>query len=569
MLVGLYIAAFVISVLETIILVYMMRKSRSIYFLIMFVAVMISNAGYLAISVAVTVEEAILATKFTYVLGCFLPLCIFMIISRECKINLPFWVMPALMTFSCLVMGLSMTAGYSSIYYKAVELHNYNGMSYITKVYGPLHVLYYVMLVLYVGLDVVMIIYSFFRQEVASYKNSIIIVLVEVSTISVYILERVFNCPIELMPFACITAQLLTLILMRRMGMYDISAIVANSMEHLEENGYIVFDSAKRYLGSNDRAKAFLPELSELKIDYEIDKKHEFLRTELLGIIKTCEKMPKFFKKAHYITKDDLTIKCILKHIYHGRKREWIGYIMELSDDTTQQKYINLINNYNSELEAAVDEKIAHIREMQNKMIMGIADIVENRDSSTGGHIKRTSMVVKVFVEELRAHYYMPQLTDKFCENIIKAAPMHDLGKITVDDDILRKPGEYTPEEFEAMKTHAAAGRKIVENVLKDVEEPDFIKLAANVANYHHEKWNGQGYPEHLKGEEIPFEARIMALADVFDTLVSKRCYKEKMSYDEAFQIISDSLGSHFDPILGQCFIKCRSKLEALYEGME
>ncbi len=569
MLVGFYIAAFVISVLETIILIYMMRKSRSIYFLLMFVAVMNSNAGYLAVALAKNVEEALLGTKFTYVLGCFLPICIFMIISRECRIKLQWWIMPVLLTFSCVVMGLSMTAGYSDIYYKSVELHSYMGVSYITKVYGPLHVLYYVMIVLYVCLDVVMIIYSFFRQEVASYKNSIIIVCVEILTISVYVLERVINSPIELMPFACDIALVFILILMGRMRMYDISAIVADSMEHLEENGYIIFDSSKRYLGSNDRAKAFLPELAELKLDYEIDKKYEFLRKELLGIIASCEKVPKFFKKAHYITRDDLVIKCILKHIYHGRKRGWIGYIMELSDDTKQQKYISLINNYNTELESAVEEKVAHIRDMQNKMIMGIADIVENRDNSTGGHIKRTSMVVQVFVDELRANYHMPQLTDKFCENLIKAAPMHDLGKITVDDDILRKPGKYTPEEFEAMKMHAAAGRKIVENVLKDVEEPEFISLAANVANYHHEKWNGQGYPEHLKGEEIPFEARIMALADVFDALVSKRCYKEKMSFDEAFRIIADSLGSHFDPILGKCFIKCRSKLEALYEGVE
>ena len=115
------------------------------------------------------------------------------------------------------------------------------------------------------------------------------------------------------------------------------------------------------------------------------------------------------------------------------------------------------------------------------------------------------------------------------------------------------------------MKVHAAKGAEIVASLLEDVEDEEFARIAENVAHYHHEKWNGQGYPEQLKGEEIPLEARIMALADVFDALVSKRCYKEQMSFDEAFAIIEESLGSHFDPELGKIFMQCRSRLEAYY----
>ena len=146
---------------------------------------------------------------------------------------------------------------------------------------------------------------------------------------------------------------------------------------------------------------------------------------------------------------------------------------------------------------------------------------------------------------------------------------MHDLGKIAVDDRILRKPGKFTPEEFDIMKIHAVKGADIVAGLLDDVEDDkEFVRIAKNVAHYHHEKWNGSGYPEGLAGEEIPLEARMMALADVFDALVSVRCYKEQMSFDEAFKIIEESLGTHFDPDLGRIFLQCRDKLEAYYSAI-
>ena len=130
---------------------------------------------------------------------------------------------------------------------------------------------------------------------------------------------------------------------------------------------------------------------------------------------------------------------------------------------------------------------------------------------------------------------------------MIKAAPMHDLGKIAVDDAILRKPGRFTPEEFEKMKAHAAEGARIVHEILKGTDDEDFQRIAENVAHYHHERWDGSGYPDGLKGEEIPLEARIMAIADVYDALVSKRVYKESMSFEKADAIIMEGMGTQFD----------------------
>ena len=202
---------------------------------------------------------------------------------------------------------------------------------------------------------------------------------------------------------------------------------------------------------------------------------------------------------------------------------------------------------------------------MQESIIKGMATMVESRDNSTGGHILRTSDCIRIFADELMKHPEIKECTPEFCGNVIKAAPMHDLGKIAVDDSILRKPGRFTDEEYSKMKNHAAKGAVIVAKVLDEIQDSDFKKIAINVAHYHHEKWDGSGYPERLSGTDIPLEARIMALADVFDALVSKRCYKEAKSFDEAFEIIQNDLGKHFDPVIGKIFIQCRPQLEAYY----
>ena len=217
------------------------------------------------------------------------------------------------------------------------------------------------------------------------------------------------------------------------------------------------------------------------------------------------------------------------------------------------------------DLEGELEARTRHIKHIQEMMVIGMATMVESRDLSTGGHIKRTSTIVKIFAERLLSE--RTDLSKSFLDMVVRAAPMHDLGKIAVDDRVLRKQAKFTPEEYNEMKKHSAEGTRIVRQILEGVEEADFIEIAANVAHYHHEKWDGSGYPDRLSGEEIPVEARIMALADVFDALVSKRCYKDSFSFEKAFSIIEDSIGSHFDPGLGKIFLKCRPELEVLYSS--
>ncbi|MBQ7164289.1 MAG: HD domain-containing protein [Clostridia bacterium] len=196
------------------------------------------------------------------------------------------------------------------------------------------------------------------------------------------------------------------------------------------------------------------------------------------------------------------------------------------------------------------------ISEMQLHIISGLANLIENRDMETGEHISRTSAYVKMLAEYARNDgIYATALTDHFISLIYTLAPMHDIGKIMIPDRILKKPGKLTEDEFTQMKKHAEAGGTIVREVLNGITDEEYITFAANIATYHHERWDGTGYPANLKGKEIPIAARIMAIADVFDALISERCYKKAVSAEDAIKIIKEESGTHFDPQLIGVFL--------------
>lgn len=236
----------------------------------------------------------------------------------------------------------------------------------------------------------------------------------------------------------------------------------------------------------------------------------------------------------------------------------------------TSQLEINKNNLQNDIIEKTdeIKEQNKKIIYIQEQTIYGMANLIESRDSDTGEHVKRTSLYVELLGKAAKeAGYHKEIITDGYIEILKKAAPMHDIGKIAVSDSILKKPGKLTEEEFKKIQNHTIAGEKIIRDVLSGIESEDYVKIAADIAVSHHERWDGNGYPYKLKGEEIPLEARIMAIADVFDALVSPRCYKDPFSTDEAFEIISLSRGTHFDPVLTDLFISKKDEVIKIFEN--
>ena len=200
-----------------------------------------------------------------------------------------------------------------------------------------------------------------------------------------------------------------------------------------------------------------------------------------------------------------------------------------------------------------------------HEMVMGFATLVENKDDSTGGHIRRSSAYAALIAKNLRKNKHYKQLITKdFLDDMIEAAPMHDIGKIGIPDAILQKPGRLTEEEFEKMKEHPVIGAQIIRDTFGHLFNGEYENMAYQVALYHHEKWNGKGYPEGLAGTQIPLCARIMAVADVFDAVSAKRCYRDAMPLEECYSIIQKGRGTDFDPDIVDAFFAGRERVEEI-----
>ncbi len=209
-------------------------------------------------------------------------------------------------------------------------------------------------------------------------------------------------------------------------------------------------------------------------------------------------------------------------------------------------------------------EKAISTQENQT-VIYALAQLTETRDIETGRHLERIGMYTKVLATELKNHpIYGDQVTSQFINHLTLSSVLHDIGKVGIEDAVLRKKGIYTEEERKTMQTHTIIGASTIDKVADKYPFMGFLKMASEIARYHHEKWDGSGYPEGLKGKDIPLSARIVALADVFDALISERYYKPKYSFQESKRIILESSGSHFDPIIVEAFLKHEAEFYAI-----
>ena len=208
------------------------------------------------------------------------------------------------------------------------------------------------------------------------------------------------------------------------------------------------------------------------------------------------------------------------------------------------------------EIDKLLKESQQAVRRVHNATIKVIADMVENRDEVTGGHIGRTQRYLKLLVDELiRTGTYSKEISGWDMDLLIPSAQLHDVGKISISDLILNKPGKLTDEEFDLIKTHCSKGEDVINQIILYSSNDVFLLHAKRFAAYHHEKWDGSGYPRRLSGEDIPLEGRIMAVADVYDALVTERPYKKPFTHEKAVQIIEEGRGSHFDPQIVDAFL--------------
>lgn len=559
-------ATFGLSMVLMLIYVYLYHRHYDIHISLIFLLVPISNLAQLYLSCCKSEEAAMIAQKFIYVSGSYLILIITLAIFSLCDIRLHRYIRLLLYLMATAVFFCTQQIGQNGLYYKNLTLTFQKGAAVPVKEYGPLHSVFYLMLGIFFLLGMGAAAYSIFKKNQVSNRFIILLTLPELLSFASFFLGKPVMQHFGLiadaeMPVIYDIALVLYLVIAHKLVLYNLPDTVIDTMVRQGKTGFLSCDFKFRYLGSNDTAKQIFPALNDLTVDKPISDAR--LQDSILQWLQDYAQNKANDKFLYHA--GDNTYLITVSDLSDGRHRR--GYQMFITDDTQNQQYIALLDRFNSELKEEVAEKTAHIVEMHDNLILSMAVMVESRDNSTGGHIKRTSEGVRILISEMQRGGEFA-LSEQFCRNLIKAAPMHDLGKIAVDDAVLRKPGRFTDAEFEIMKTHAAEGARIVHEILKGTDDTEFRVLAENVAHYHHERWDGSGYPDRLKGEQIPLEARIMAIADVYDALVSKRVYKERMSFEKADQIIMEGMGKHFDKRLEPYYIAARPRLEQYYSEL-
>lgn len=512
----------------------------------------IEMSGYFLREISPSEGGAVIAQKIILFGGSFLTYITYCFYMNFCKRRIPKAANVILFAIAITNAAFSLTFDMHTLMYKTYTPVKH-GLTYVLDTTPAIWQYVYQITALGLVIAIIVIAVLFGHSKKASKKKktqSFILALYPVLSMVGYIVDDVYSAKdLYASPICMFFANAILLILVLRSDLYDMNNAVREETFNATGNGLLAVGKDNAFQGANPLAISMFPFLEDIAINEVFIDDHP----ELLELLEK--------KKKEYVA-NDRTYKVSVRDI--KKKGIEVGKTIWFEDVTDHRKLVKLLMDYQDQLEKDVISKNENIRNMQNQVIIGMSDIIESRDGNTGGHVKRTSAVVEILTRAMLEDEY-PGLTRIFCEMVIKTAPMHDIGKIAIPDSILGKPGKLTDEEFEVMKSHSQKGAELADVVLQSIENEDVLNVTRNIAHFHHEKWNGLGYPNHLKEEEIPLEARIMAIADVYDALVSKRCYKEPMPFEQAYSIMEESFGNHFDPSLKKYFDLCRDDIEALY----
>lgn len=436
MVLGFYWIMFAISAIFTICLFVLYKEKISWCYLLVCIFITISNLGSILLFRSRVVEEAIVANMLTYIASAFSPLLVILCVSDLCHIKSNKLLIILMALFATIDLLLPLTIGYFDVYYKSVNLAFGYGYSYLVKEYGPLHIYHTLYIISCIVVTITSLIHTAIKQKNVSYKIIGVFVLIMIIISFTYIFERLFKSKIDFVPLAYCIGEFIFLILLHRIKYFNISTSFTDSVNQGQNYGLVIFDLKGRFSGANDTAIEWFPELKNINIDKnEISGDTEFINTLIDWKNNGSDGDTKLFDIKDKIIK--------AKYLEIRKKGNNASFCIELSDNTQTQRYIQLMNSYNDTLKKEVDLKTESIIKMQDDIIISMASIVENRDIDTGGHIKRTSDCVKVFVDYLMSKNKCEQLDEDYARCIIKAAPLHDFGKVGINDSVLNKKAYY------------------------------------------------------------------------------------------------------------------------------
>ena len=509
------------------------------YMLFLGIAMLINSVGYLFEITATTQEVALLATKLSYVGKVYIPPLALFFVLDYCRIKVPKVLVGLLTVVHTVVLVLVMTCEHHDLFYTTISFSREGLFPHLVHMHG----------VVYVGYTALVLCYAIWMLGVCMYRYRkaerkerdrisclSLIVLLPVLGLVLYLSGITMGYDATAVSY--VWSGIILLVSIFRHDFFDTVNFAKNYVVENLSDGLVVLGNQGQFVYANAPALSIFPQLGGKEYNEAVDELRMY-----------CQKG----KRLHH---EDKVYTVTQKDIFQKRTRRGVMYYLQ---DVTNS------HNYTMLLEKEVKNKSAELFESHHALVVSLANMVEARDGTTGLHIKHTSAYVEIIAKALQKKpKYRDIITYSYVTVLKEAAPLHDIGKISIEDTILRKEGALTPEELKSIQSHPTLGAQIIDTVLAEAEQSDFLITAREMAYCHHEKWDGSGYPQGLKGEEIPLSARIMAIADVYDALRSERSYKAAYSNEEAKSIILKQAGEQFDPELVVAFLESLDKIEAV-----
>ena len=499
---------------------------------------------------------AMQATKFAYVGKPFVVFFMYLFITDYCEIVVPKFRRNLFFGICIFIMTLVFTNPYHKLYYSSVSYTQDGLFPHLILKHGILYNLYTAFIGYYFIVMVLLCIekYRQTRSEIVRKQVLTMLAMVLLSCCCLVLFLLRLTNGYDSTALAYLAAALLFERLLRKYRLFDtLSLAQEEAVDHMA-NGLIVIGVYGEMIYSNAEADRILKYLTSRRqqedLEYlkQLAQKGEYLfvdEDEASGHV-------------HEIQNE----KCVYEIALHNVSRGETHYGQTLTITEITDRYY-----YTERLQHELKHKTKEIVQIQRDIIGSFAAMIEARDGITGLHIKNTGNLVRVLVDVMaQDERYKGIITQEYADMVAAAARLHDIGKIAIPDRILQKEGKLTDEEFAIMKTHPEEGAKILKGTLKDLENDTYCEIAYDMALYHHEKYDGNGYPTGIRGEEIPLSARIMAVADVYDALRSKRHYKEGFTKEKSMAIMRESRGSHFDPVIDDIFLAHIDEMEAVLD---
>ena len=405
----LYFAAFAFSVLLLILTLAATSQYRRNYHVLSTMTTAIVNFGYWQLAMSHNLEEALLANRIAYLDGTFLTLFIFLSVAQFCRIKVPVWITAVMSIVGFVVLGLSYTGGYSTIYYSSVSIIQKHGVTFLVTQDGPAHILYDCLIVVYAVIDLGVMIYAFRNKNTVSYMNTFFLLATELFCMVVYAVESITECEIQLLPFSYVLNMVLLFVLFRRTNLYDLSINAEHIREERSEYGYVSFSRHGKYIGSNEVARKYFPELENLLMDHKISPKEKFLYEEFGNWVAQFDPDT---DKTRYYTRNERILKCRLSSFTMGKRNSIQGYLIEISDDTNQQLHIQELNEMARKAEEANLAKSTFIANISHEIrtpihvILGMNEMIMRESGEPqicvyAGNIKKSGNILLSLVNNI------------------------------------------------------------------------------------------------------------------------------------------------------------------------